>query len=195
MTTAVTTAPTVLWMGFFRDDDISATSGGKRGQNMFKTAKSVLTFRPNVYFLLAYFFIQVPISIGHGAIALYAQYSLDLEDQIENVLLAFMVASVLAMPVIGWVVSKLGRKTSYICFMLTGERLDTPFVAIFLSCNSLAITVGLIMATIVLDYGGQSFEEDGTTGSAVPVTCPVATGPVFLRKTGLQGQLSPSRVP
>ncbi|XP_035662404.1 sodium-dependent lysophosphatidylcholine symporter 1-B-like [Branchiostoma floridae] len=98
--------------------DISATSGGKRDQNMFKTTKIVLTFRPNVYFLLAYFFIQIPIAIGHGGIALYVQYSLDLEDQIENVLLSFMVASVLAMPVIGWVVSKLGRKTSYICLML-----------------------------------------------------------------------------
>ncbi|XP_078583081.1 sodium-dependent lysophosphatidylcholine symporter 1-B-like [Branchiostoma floridae x Branchiostoma japonicum] len=209
--------------------DISATSGGKRGQTIFKAAKIVLTFRPNVYFLLAYFFIQVPISIGHGAIALYAQYSLDLEDQIENILLAFMVASVLAMPVIGWVVSKLGRKTSYICFMLaaipmyigfqfvpkgslavfavaigigitvlaqafvpwlmitditedcylqTGERLDTPFVAIFLSCNSLAITVGLIMATIVLEIGGYklgSCVQPDTVGSALRILASTCT--------------------
>ncbi|XP_078583227.1 sodium-dependent lysophosphatidylcholine symporter 1-B-like [Branchiostoma floridae x Branchiostoma japonicum] len=203
--------------------DISATSGGKRDQNMFKTAKIVLTFRPNVYFLLAYFFIQIPVSIGHGGIALYVQYSLDLEDQIENVILAMMVASAAAMPVIAWVVSKLGRKTSYICFQLaaipiyigfqfvpkgslavfavvialgvtvlaqnfipwlmvsditedcclqTGERLDTPFVAIFLSTKSLAITVGLIMATIGLEIGGYkvgSCTQPDTVGSALRI--------------------------
>eukprot|EP00058_Branchiostoma_floridae_P023999 XP_002609489.1 hypothetical protein BRAFLDRAFT_95583 [Branchiostoma floridae] len=104
--------------------------------------------------------VLLSFMIGHGGIALYVQYSLDLEDQIENVLLSFMVASVLAMPVIGWVVSKLGRKNAYICLMLTGERLDTPFVAILLSCGSLAITVGLIMATIALELIVSDITED-----------------------------------
>eukprot|EP00058_Branchiostoma_floridae_P010369 XP_002595857.1 hypothetical protein BRAFLDRAFT_97127 [Branchiostoma floridae] len=116
--------------------------------------------------------VSLEMTIGHGGIALYVQYSLDLEDQIENVILAMMVASAAAMPVIAWVVSKLGRKTSYICFQLTGERLDTPFVAIFLSTKSLAITVGLIMATIGLEIGGYkvgSCTQPDTVGSALRI--------------------------
>ncbi|XP_035663269.1 sodium-dependent lysophosphatidylcholine symporter 1-B-like isoform X2 [Branchiostoma floridae] len=220
---------TAVVFGTTERKDISATSGGKRGQNMFKTAKIVLTFRPNVYFLLAFFFVQVPLSIGHGAIALYVQYSLDLEDQIENVILALMVASAAAVPVIGLVVSKVGRKTAYICFELaavpvfigfqfvpkgslvvfpitigigvttlaqmyipwlmmtdiiedcylqTGERLDTPFVAIFLSINSLAITVGLIMGTIGLEIGGYklgSCVQPDTVGSALRILSSICT--------------------
>ncbi|XP_066291696.1 sodium-dependent lysophosphatidylcholine symporter 1-B-like [Branchiostoma lanceolatum] len=208
--------------------DISATSG-ERGQNIFRTAKNVLTFRPNVYFLLAYFFIQVPISIGHGALALYVQYSLDLEDQIENVLLVLTVSSAIAVPIIGWVVSKLGKRISYVCFELaaipmyigfqfipkgslavyavtvgagvtalaqsvipwlmisdiiedcylqTGERLDTPFVAIFLSTNSLGITVGLITATIGLEIGGYklgSCTQPDTVGSAMRILASTCT--------------------
>ncbi|CAH1273304.1 MFSD2A [Branchiostoma lanceolatum] len=168
-------------------------------------------------------------SIGHGAIALYVQYSLDLEDQIENVLLVLTVSSAIAVPIIGWVVSKLGKRISYVCFELaaipmyigfqfipkgslavyavtvgagvtalaqsvipwlmisdiiedcylqTGERLDTPFVAIFLSTNSLGITVGLITATIGLEIGGYklgSCTQPDTVGSAMRILASTCT--------------------
>ncbi|XP_066267583.1 sodium-dependent lysophosphatidylcholine symporter 1-like [Branchiostoma lanceolatum] len=214
--------------------DISATSGGEQGKNLLRTAKTVLTFRPNTYFLLAYFFFQVPLSIGHGSIALYVQYSLDLEDQIETVLLVSMASSAVAVPIIGWVVSKLGKRISYICFELatipvyigfqfiptgslavyaaivgigatalaqlvipwlmisdiiedyylkTGERLDTPFVAIFLSINSLGITTGLITGTIGLEIGGYkvgSCSQPDTVGSALRILASTCTSVLAL---------------
>ncbi|CAH1252913.1 MFSD2A [Branchiostoma lanceolatum] len=245
---------TAIVFGTTERKDISATSGGERGQNILRTAMTVLSFRPNMYFLLAYFFIQVPLSIGHGSIALYVQYSLDLEDQIENVFLVFMASSAIAVPIIGWVVSKLGKRISYVCFELaaipvyigfqfipngsfsvyavtvgvgftalaqivipcglrllslttsgsnyldqkdwgssprlmvsdiiedcylqTGERLDTPFIAIFLSTNSLAITVGLITATVGLEIGGYklgSCNQPDMVGSALRILVSTCT--------------------
>ncbi|XP_066272165.1 sodium-dependent lysophosphatidylcholine symporter 1-B-like [Branchiostoma lanceolatum] len=220
---------TAIVFGTTERKDISATSGGERGQNILRTAMTVLSFRPNMYFLLAYFFIQVPLSIGHGSIALYVQYSLDLEDQIENVFLVFMASSAIAVPIIGWVVSKLGKRISYVCFELaaipvyigfqfipngsfsvyavtvgvgftalaqflipwlmvsdiiedcylqTGERLDTPFIAIFLSTNSLAITVGLITATVGLEIGGYklgSCTQPDMVGSALRILVSTCT--------------------
>ncbi|CAH1266384.1 MFSD2A [Branchiostoma lanceolatum] len=129
--------------------DISTTSGGEGSAiSLLRTLKTVLTFRPNVYLLLAYCCIQASVSIVHGAIALYVEYSLDLEDQIENVILAFMVSSALAMPVVALVVSKIGKKTSYLCFQLVAIPLFIGFQ--FVPSGSLAVYA------IVIGHGFSS---------------------------------------
>ncbi|XP_066285740.1 sodium-dependent lysophosphatidylcholine symporter 1-like [Branchiostoma lanceolatum] len=129
--------------------DISTTSGGEgSAKSLLRTLKTVLTFRPNVYLLLAYCCIQASVSIVHGAIALYVEYSLDLEDQIENVILAFMVSSALAMPVVALVVSKIGKKTSYLCFQLVAIPLFIGFQ--FVPSGSLAVYA------IVIGHGFSS---------------------------------------
>ncbi|XP_035677639.1 sodium-dependent lysophosphatidylcholine symporter 1-like [Branchiostoma floridae] len=229
--------------------DISRISGGERaGQFQLRTLKTVLTFRPYVFYLVTYFCVQTSASIGHGAVALYAQYSLDLEDQIENVILAVMTSSALAIPLIAFIVSKFGKKTTYICCQLVGiplyigfqfvpngslavyaivitfgislgshyfipwlmltdiiegcylqtkERLDTTFVALTLSINSLGITLGLMMATIGLEIAGYklgSCVQPDTVGSAMRILLSAFTsvltvvGVVFLWQYPITGE-------
>eukprot|EP00058_Branchiostoma_floridae_P009412 XP_002594900.1 hypothetical protein BRAFLDRAFT_110767 [Branchiostoma floridae] len=191
---------------------------------------------------------SLAMTIGHGAVALYAQYSLDLEDQIENVILAVMTSSALAIPLIAFIVSKFGKKTTYICCQLVGiplyigfqfvpngslavyaivitfgislgshyfipwlmltdiiegcylqtkERLDTTFVALTLSINSLGITVGLMMATIGLEIAGYklgSCVQPDTVGSAMRILLSAFTsvltvvGVVFLWQYPITGE-------
>ncbi|XP_078595716.1 sodium-dependent lysophosphatidylcholine symporter 1-like [Branchiostoma floridae x Branchiostoma japonicum] len=229
--------------------DISRISGGERaGQFQLRTLKTVLTFRPYVFYLVTYFCVQTSALIGHGAVALYAQYSLDLEDQIENVILAVMTSSALAIPLIAFIVSKFGKKTTYICCQLVGiplyigfqfvpngslavyaivitfgislgshyfipwlmltdiiegcylqtkERLDTTFVALTLSINSLGTTVGLMMATIGLEIAGYklgSCVQPDTVGSAMRILLSAFTsvltvvGVVFLWQYPITGE-------
>ncbi|XP_078595728.1 sodium-dependent lysophosphatidylcholine symporter 1-like isoform X2 [Branchiostoma floridae x Branchiostoma japonicum] len=164
--------------------DISSSSGGERaGQSllMIKTLKTVLTFRPNVYFLLGFLCIQTTMAIGHGTLALYLQYSLDLEDQIENVILALMASSVLTIPLIALIVSKFGKKTTYICCQLAGIPMFIGFqfvpsgrLAIYAIIIALGIPLGaqyfmpwVLISDIIEDCYLQTKERLDTTFMAV----------------------------
>ncbi|XP_078676756.1 sodium-dependent lysophosphatidylcholine symporter 1-B-like isoform X2 [Branchiostoma floridae x Branchiostoma belcheri] len=92
--------------------------------NFLKTLKGVVTFRPNVYFLIYDVCLYSPTVIYSGGAAIYLQYSLGLRSQVPNILLITVISTVVAMPAVGLLVDKCGKKSVYIVMV----ALTIPFL-------------------------------------------------------------------
>ncbi|XP_078601205.1 sodium-dependent lysophosphatidylcholine symporter 1-like [Branchiostoma floridae x Branchiostoma japonicum] len=131
--------------------DISKTSQRQHYQSFIKTIKAVLTFRPNVYILLIFFNIALTLSILLGTSVLFIQYSLDLAEQVQNAMLAFVLSAAVSMILMGKVVAKLGKRTSFMCYQLA---IIPPALGLqFIPERNLAV---LIVVCIFLGFSGSA---------------------------------------
>ncbi|XP_066283969.1 sodium-dependent lysophosphatidylcholine symporter 1-A-like isoform X1 [Branchiostoma lanceolatum] len=114
--------------------------------NFLKTLKGVVTFRPNVYFLIYDVCLYSPTVIYSGGAAIYLQYSLDLRSQVPNILLITVVSTVVALPAVGLLVDKFGKKPVYIVMV----ALTIPFL---IGCGLVPPRSMVIVLVIVICMG------------------------------------------
>ncbi|XP_019647148.1 PREDICTED: sodium-dependent lysophosphatidylcholine symporter 1-A-like [Branchiostoma belcheri] len=122
-----------LLIGTTERKDISNTSQQQHSQSFIMMIKSVLTFRPNVFLLLIFTNVSLTLAILLGTSVLYIQYKLDLADQVQNAMLAFVLSAAVSMVLMAKVVAKLGKRISFMCYqlvMLIGVALNITFFLI-----------------------------------------------------------------
>ncbi|CAH1267144.1 MFSD2A [Branchiostoma lanceolatum] len=129
----------------------SKTSQQQHYQSFINTIKAVLTFRPNVFLLLIFFNVALTLAILLGTSVLFIQYKLDLAEQVQNAMLAFVLSAAISMVLMGKVVAKLGKRTSFMCYQLA---IIPPALGLqFIPERSLAV---LIVVCILLGFSGSA---------------------------------------
>ncbi|XP_035676545.1 sodium-dependent lysophosphatidylcholine symporter 1-B-like isoform X1 [Branchiostoma floridae] len=117
-------ATLIVTLGVKERRDMERENEQNLNGNFLKTLKGVVTFRPNVYFLIYDVCLYSPTVIYSGGAAIYLQYSLDLRSQVPNILLITVVSTVVALPAVGVLVDKFGKKPVYIVMV----ALTIPFL-------------------------------------------------------------------
>ncbi|KAI8495379.1 Cyclin-dependent kinase-like 5 [Branchiostoma belcheri] len=140
-----------LLIGTTERKDISNTSKQQHSQSLIMMIKSVLTFRPNVFLLLIFTNVSLTLAILLGTSVLYIQYKLDLADQVQNAMLAFVLSAAVSMVLMGKVVAKLGKRISFMCYQLAIIPLAIGLQ--FIPERSLAV---LIVVCILLGFANSA---------------------------------------
>ncbi|XP_078680223.1 sodium-dependent lysophosphatidylcholine symporter 1-like [Branchiostoma floridae x Branchiostoma belcheri] len=116
-----------------------------------KSMKEAITFRPNVDCLVVCFCFEMAMLTLEGTSALFVQYSLDLVDHVQNVLLVFVISVVFFMPVVDVLVEKFGKRKTFMVSSLASIPL---YIACqFLPARSVAATYPVV---ILLGFIGAS---------------------------------------